>query len=164
MRRTSTTVAGISLLLGILSTTVFAAGPATGRSKYGISAEKISLDYDGRTVIFSGHPKLATGDFSMTSDVLRITYGTEFREVRCIVATGGVRIEQGSRRATAEQAILDNSAHTIVLTGSPTVSQDGHKMRGTRITVRLSGPAGGNETPESPDWNDMPTEPMLIAQ
>jgi lipopolysaccharide export system protein LptA len=48
-----------------------------------------------------------------------------------------VRISQGDRWATGDHAVLNQTAQTVVLTGSPVVHDGEDQITGTRITVYL---------------------------
>jgi len=54
-----------------------------------------------------------------------------------MIADGNVRISQGTRWATGDHAILDQTKHTVTLTGSPVVHDGEDQIAGTKITVHL---------------------------
>jgi lipopolysaccharide assembly outer membrane protein LptD (OstA) len=54
-----------------------------------------------------------------------------------MIADGNVRISQGTRWATGDHAVLDQTKHTVVLTGSPVVHDGEDQIAGTKITVHL---------------------------
>jgi len=97
----------------------------------------LSLDYQGKSVTFKGKVRATQAGSQLTSEVLRVNYGKDFNDVREMIATGNVRISQGTRWATGDHAVLDQTKHTVVLTGSPVVHDGEDQIAGTKITVHL---------------------------
>jgi lipopolysaccharide export system protein LptA len=58
-------------------------------------------------------------------------------QIQEMIADGNVRMSQGQRWATGDHAVLDESLHTLVLTGSPVVHDGNDQIAGTKITVYL---------------------------
>lgn len=57
--------------------------------------------------------------------------------VERIEANGRVKVVQGGKTATADQAVYHNADETIVLTGRPETWEDGYRIQGSRITILL---------------------------
>jgi len=110
---------------------------SSGGQPIRIDGPHMSLDYQGKSVTWSGHVKVVNGDSQVTSDTLRINYGKDFNDVKEMIADGNVRISQGARWATGDHAVLDQTRHTVVLTGSPVVHDGEDQIAGTKITVHL---------------------------
>jgi len=97
-----------------------------------------AMDKSG-IVIFTGHVKAARGDLIIHSDKLEVFYekrkkGEETKKaVKKIVATGQVRIIQGERVGTGEQAIYDKPAEKITITGAAQVLEGPNRVSGERI-------------------------------
>lgn len=102
-----------------------------------IKSDKLSLDYKKKTVTFTGRVHAAQAGSEVTSDSLAVTYGNDFHDLKEIVADGSVRLSQGERWATGSHAVLNQDAHTVVLTGSPVIHDGTDQIAGTRITVHL---------------------------
>jgi lipopolysaccharide transport protein LptA len=102
-----------------------------------IKSDSMALDYNGKSILFSGHVRAVQAGGQLTSDKLRVTYGDNFHDVKEMLADGNVRISQGSRWETSDHAVLDQTKHTVVLTGSPVVHQGPDQITGKRITVHL---------------------------
>jgi len=66
-----------------------------------------------------------------------VNYGQDLHDVKEMIADGNVRISQGTRWATGDHAILDQTKHTVTLTGSPVVHDGEDQIAGTKITVHL---------------------------
>ncbi|MEA3385893.1 MAG: lipopolysaccharide transport periplasmic protein LptA [Thermodesulfobacteriota bacterium] len=116
------------------------AGPA-GEGKLPINIESDlmeSMDKSG-IVVFTGHVKATRGNLTIHSDKLEVFYekrkqgGKTKKAVKKIVATNHVRITQGERVGTGEQAIYDKPAERIVITGTAQVLEGPNRVRGERI-------------------------------
>jgi lipopolysaccharide export system protein LptA len=57
--------------------------------------------------------------------------------VERIEANGRVKVMQGGKTVTADQAVYHNADETIVLTGRPETWEDGYRIQGSRITILL---------------------------
>jgi len=110
---------------------------SSGGQPIHIDGPHMSLDYQGRSVTWSGHVKVVNGNSQVTSDSLKMNYGQDFHDVKEMIADGNVRISQGTRWATGDHAVLDQTRHTVVLTGSPVVHDGEDQIAGTKITVHL---------------------------
>ncbi|HVA81776.1 MAG TPA: LptA/OstA family protein, partial [Candidatus Binataceae bacterium] len=102
-----------------------------------IKSDTMQLDYKGNSVLFSGHVNAVQATGHMSSDRLRVNYGQGFKDVREMIADGNVRISQDTRWETSDHAVLDQTKHTVVLTGSPVVHDSTDQITGRRITVYL---------------------------
>ena len=161
MRRSSIAIAVGLLLSVVLSQTALGVDLGLGgNSLTHIRAEKMALESSSRSVLFSGHVRIKGSTYSMASDTLRIYYGEEFHDVRSAVANGNVRIDSGNRRATGEKAILNPASHTIELTGSPTVLDNGHQLRGRKIIIHLD----NHEYMDPSDPNIAPDDPLVASR
>jgi lipopolysaccharide transport protein LptA len=110
---------------------------SSGHNPIDIKSDSLSLDYNGKSVLFTGHVRATQATGQLTSNQLRVNYGKDFHDVTNMVATGNVRISQGTRWATGDHALLDQTKHTVVLTGSPVVHDGPDEITGDRITVFL---------------------------
>jgi lipopolysaccharide transport protein LptA len=110
---------------------------SSGKTPIHITSDTMSLDYKGNSVLFSGHVRAVQASGQLTSDRLRVNYGQGFHDVKEMLADGNVRISQGDRWETSDHALLDQTQHTVVLTGSPVVHDGNDQITGTKITVHL---------------------------
>jgi lipopolysaccharide transport protein LptA len=110
---------------------------SSGKTPIHITSDTMSLDYKGNSVLFSGHVRAVQASGQLTSDRLRVNYGEGFHDVKDMLADGNVRISQGDRWETSDHAVLDQTKHTVVLTGSPVVHDGNDQITGTKITVHL---------------------------
>lgn len=101
-----------------------------------------AMDQSG-IVIFTGHVKATRGDLTIYSKKLDVFYEKKKqdkeqkdktkRTVKKIVATGNVRITQGERVGTGEQAIYDKLTEKITITGSAQILEGPNRVSGERI-------------------------------
>ncbi len=111
-----------------------------GKSNHGpinINSDQLNLDYKNNSVLFTGHVHAVQAGSELTSDTLRVMYGKDFHQVQTMFADGNVRMSQDQRWATGEHAVLDETRHTVVLTGNPVVHDGRDQIAGTKITVFL---------------------------
>ena len=90
-------------------------------------------------ITFTGNVVAKQGEMTIYADVTRVYYEKreEGNEVREIVATGNVKIQEGDRLATGQKVVFTNSEQKIVLTGQPKLWQGKDMVSGEKITVLL---------------------------
>ncbi len=96
----------------------------------------MDLQADRVEVILTASPNEAAGHALST---LPGAGGAMLAEdnVERIEANGRVKVVQGGKTATADQAVYHNADETIVLTGRPETWEDGYRIQGSRITILL---------------------------
>ena len=112
-----------------------------------IKSDSLALDYQGKAILFSGHVHVVQAGGDLTSKTLRVLYGKDFNDIQRMIADGDVRIAQGTRWATGDHAVLDQTKHVVVLTGNPVVHDGEDQIAGSLITVDL---VSGKSTVEHP--------------
>ncbi|MGO9452948.1 MAG: LptA/OstA family protein [Candidatus Binataceae bacterium] len=110
---------------------------SSGGQPINVHAESLSFDDKGKSATWTGHVQANQGNTQLSSNTLRLNYGNDFHDVREVIAIGNVRISQGTRWATGDHAVLDNTKHTVVLTGSPVLHDGEDQITGTKVTVHL---------------------------
>jgi lipopolysaccharide export system protein LptA len=138
-------------------------GMTTNKGPVDIKSDSLSYDSQQHIATFSGHVHAVQADGSLSADNLRVVYGGEdFHEVKTMYADGNVRLGQGTRWATGDHGVLDNTKRTVVMTGSPVVHDGNDEITGRRITTFLDSgrsvvegaraviyPKSKNENPEA---------------
>jgi len=122
---------------GGLSDTPFSTFGSTQKGPVNIQSDGLDLDYKNNWVLFHGHVHAVQSGGELTSDTLRVKYGKDFSEVQQMIADGNVRITQGTRWATGDHAVLEQSIHTVTLTGNPVVHDGNDRVVGQKIVVNL---------------------------
>ncbi|HUN60242.1 MAG TPA: LptA/OstA family protein [Candidatus Binataceae bacterium] len=102
-----------------------------------IQSDGLNLDYKNNWVLFHGHVHAVQGGGVLTSDTLKVKYGKDFSDMQEMYADGNVKISQGTRYATSDHAVLDQSVHTVTLTGNPVVHDGNDRVVGQKIVVNL---------------------------
>ena len=136
-------------------------GGSFGSSKEPITVTSDKLEYDYKTnvVVYRGEVVAIQGDTKVRSDVLTVTFvrtqtpGTTTggtapdpgpdpankggQRVQEIVATGKVRIDNGTRWATGGRAVFEQDTRTVVLTENPVLHDGSNEVAGDRVVVFL---------------------------
>ena len=96
----------------------------------------VDLQADRVEVILTAPPNEAAGH---ALSALPGAGGATLAEdnVERIEANGRVKIVQGGKTVTADQAVYHNADETSVLTGRPETWEDGYRIQGSRITILL---------------------------
>jgi len=110
---------------------------SSGKQPIHIDADSMSLDYQGKSVTFSGHVRAVQAEAQLASNKLVVNCGADFHDVKEMIADGNVRISQDKRYATGDHAVMDQTKHTVTLTGSPVVHDGNDQITGSKITVYL---------------------------
>jgi lipopolysaccharide transport protein LptA len=104
-----------------------------------IKSKSMSLDYQNHSVLWIGDVHATQADSQLTSDQLRVNYfDKDFKQMKDMVADGNVRLSQGTRWATGQHGVMDQTKRTVVLTGSPIAHDGNDQITGCKITVFLN--------------------------
>ncbi len=118
-----------------------AGGKSEGRSDQPlrITSQQLEADNKNQVIIFTGKVIARQGAVTLYADVAHVYYEKkeEGNEVREIVATGNVKMQQEDRLATGQKAVFTNADQKIVLTGQPKVWQGKDMVSGEKIIVLL---------------------------
>jgi lipopolysaccharide export system protein LptA len=101
-----------------------------------IKSDTMSFDYKKSVVVFTGHVHAVQSGNELSSNTLHVQMNKD-SQIQEMIADGNVRMSQGQRWATGDHAVLDETLHTMVLTGSPVVHDGKDQIAGTKITVFL---------------------------
>jgi lipopolysaccharide export system protein LptA len=119
------------------ATTPFTPFGGNQKGPVNIQSDGLNLDYKNNWVLFHGHVHAVQGGGELTSDTLKVKYGKDFSDMQEMYADGNVRISQGTRYSTSDHAVLDQSVHTVTLTGNPVVHDGKDTVVGKQIVVNL---------------------------
>jgi lipopolysaccharide export system protein LptA len=104
-----------------------------------ITSQQLEADNKNRIITFRGKVEARQGELTIWADVAQVFYEKkeEGNEIREIVATGNVKVQEGDRLATGQKAVFVNGEQKIILTGEPKVWQGKDMVSGERIIVFL---------------------------
>ena len=120
-----------------------------------ITADNLEYEYKDGVITYRGDVLAVQGDVKVRSNELRITLAkvddgkqtatkaaselddASASKVQEVVATGNVRIDQGTRWAVGGKATFDQTNRTLVLTENPTLHDGPNEVAGDRVVVYL---------------------------
>jgi lipopolysaccharide export system protein LptA len=104
-----------------------------------ITSQQLEADNKSQIITFTGNVVAKQGEMTIYADVTKVFYEKkgEENEIREIVATGNVKIQDGDRLATGQKAVFMNAEQKIILTGNPKVWQGKDMVSGEKIIVLL---------------------------
>lgn len=104
-----------------------------------VTSQQLEADNKNMVITFTGNVVAKQGEMVIYADMAQVFYEKreEGNEVREIVATGNVKIQDGDRLATSQKAVFLNAEQKIILTGQPKVWQGQDMVSGDKITVLL---------------------------
>ena len=149
---------GLSLMVSLWVGGGFAAEPT--RAPILITAERMMVRNMEDRAVFEGKVHAQRDDFQMEADRMIVTFSQvaaevtrkgpspidspqtkslspESRSISTIEASGHVRIVNGDRRATSQNAVYDGAEEKVVLTGNPESWEKDYKVNGTKMTFFL---------------------------
>ncbi|MCK4739147.1 MAG: hypothetical protein KAT46_04285 [Deltaproteobacteria bacterium] len=100
-----------------------------------ISSETLEADTSKNWIRFKGKVVIE-GEYMLCTEDFFLSYGAS-KEIKEIVASGKVRIHQGSKRAKADKAVYDQEKRAIIITGKAVVSECLDRVSGEKITLYL---------------------------
>ena len=103
-----------------------------------VTADRLEVDDQAQTLVFVGNAVATQDDVTIHGKRLTVKYTGEKREIVQVLAEGAVRIQQGTRVATGERAVLYHQEERIVLTGSPEIRDGDSFVKGQEITVYMN--------------------------
>ena len=138
MRRISYTI----VIIGTLMLAPLASAQMVGefkgeRGPVHITYQQLEADYQAKVITFIGDVVARQKEFTLYADRLFLYIGGEMKEIEKIVARGNVRMVQGERTATCNEATYYHREGTVVLRGEPVVREGDNWVSGKRITYYI---------------------------
>ncbi|MEO5657552.1 MAG: LptA/OstA family protein [Nitrospiria bacterium] len=141
--------------LGVAAAGEFPSGPTLDKPM-AITSRSMTVKNLDQRVIFDQDVVIKKGDLDLRADRVEVVLMPTTREtaagnplpgiqgaalaennVERIEAHGRVKVVQGAKTATADQAVYHRAEETIVLTGRPETWEDGYRIQGSKITILL---------------------------
>ena len=98
-----------------------------------INADTAEANLKGSTFTFKGNVVAKQEDASLYANTLVITFNTEAKKLKEIVATGNVKFVQLDRRATGQKATFYQESNRLVLEGEAVLREGENVIRGERV-------------------------------
>lgn len=104
-----------------------------------ITADTLTVDQGTGEAVFTGNVIVMQGDLRMAAGAVRVVYATDGsnRDVREVVATGGVLVTRGEDAAEGTQARYDVASSQLTLSGNVLVTQGPTAIAGDRMVVDM---------------------------
>ncbi len=102
-----------------------------------ISSQKMTADFQGHTITFSGNVVVTQADLRMWADTIVAVIGQNAQDIRKITAEGNVRVQKGAKIATGQKATYEKETSVVVVEGNPRLEQGASFVRGDKITLYL---------------------------
>ena len=138
MRKLSHTIVIIgTLMLAHLASAQMIGEFKGERGPVHITSQQLEADYQAKVITFIGDVVARQKEFTLYADRLLLFIGAEMKEIEKIVARGNVRMVQGERTATCNEATYYHREGTVVLRGEPVVREGDNWVSGKRITYYI---------------------------
>ncbi|MCB2135833.1 MAG: lipopolysaccharide transport periplasmic protein LptA [Rhodobacteraceae bacterium] len=103
------------------------------------TADNLVVDQTDGSAVFSGNVVISQGEMRLAAAVVRIEYAeADKREIRRLLASGGVTLASGADAAEAEDAIYTIASGEVILTGNVLLTQGSNTLTGQKLTVDLT--------------------------
>ena len=162
----------IVICLSVLIAALYQPGDARGETKQKprterdqpiqIVSDRLDAYHEKRMVVFSGNAVATQGARTIRSDKLILHYREERKtagrptngvegtgNLEKVEAKGRVTITEGDRIVTGEEALFEQDAQKITMTGGAVMREGANIVRGDRIVVFLNENRGVVESAES---------------
>lgn len=108
-----------------------------GRGPIDVTADRLDVDEQNGTAVFIGQVVATQGDMTVYADKLVVRRDQKTEQVEKIEASGGVRVVQQDRIATAQQAVFYQLEEKLILNGAAEIRQGQNMVSGEEIVFFL---------------------------
>jgi lipopolysaccharide export system protein LptA len=129
-------------------------GHSRSKDPITITSDNLEYQYNDGVIVYRGEVLAVQGEVKVRSNELRITLmrddkksggaraaselgSADTSKLQSVVASGSVRIDQGTRWAVGGKATFDQSNRTLVLTENPVLHEGPNEIVGDRVVVYL---------------------------
>jgi lipopolysaccharide export system protein LptA len=107
-----------------------------------VQADQLAVNNADGTAVFSGNVVVVQGKMKLAAGEVRVTYGSDQKEIDKLVASGGVIVTNLGDAAEAREAVYTIASGQIVLSGDVLLTQGGSAMAGQKLTIDLKDGSG----------------------
>lgn len=165
-------IIAVIVFLGVLACALWQPGDVSGQSKQKprverdqpiqIVSDRLDAYQEKRMVVFSGNAVATQGARTIRADRLTLYYKEEKKpagrpagdaeatgNLERVEAVGHVTITEGERIVTGNEALFDQDAQKITMTGDAVMREGANIVRGDRVIVFLNENRGVVESTEN---------------
>ncbi len=102
-----------------------------------ITSQTLIADNKNNTATFAGSVIAKTGELTMYSDKMTVSYDDSAKTISKIHAIGNVKVNKGASALFSDEAVYFNAEEKIIFTGNPKVVQEGNVITGREIIFYL---------------------------
>lgn len=126
------------------------AAPAREQQPLVITSDRLEMDDQSHKAVFSGNVLVVEGEMRLTAETMTVVYkqdgakkGSTSAEVKEVLASGRVRLQDGTHDGSAASALYDTQRRTLELRGKgkelASIQSEGqNRLEGDRIKLQLS--------------------------
>lgn len=108
----------------------------SGKEPIEISSEELWVDSNSNIAIFKGSVIAKQGVSTVYSDWIEVTYSKE-GDIKKLHAKGRVKLIDGTRMITSDEALFFNDEGKIIFTGTPVAKEKESIITGTKMTYYI---------------------------
>ncbi len=108
-------------------------GMTSSRAPIDIASDSVEANQKQNSVTFKGNVVAKQEEMTLYTNTLVITYDSDTKKIKEIVAIGNVKIVQLDRRATSQKAMFHQDENKVVLEGEAVVREGENIIRGERV-------------------------------
>lgn len=117
--------------------TGFGASGADPDAPVEVTAERLSVDQDTGTAVFTGDVMIVQGEMRLSAPEVLVVYGEAGDRIERLEASGGVLLVSGEDAAEAQRADYDVESGRIVMSGDVLLTQGRATVASERMEVDL---------------------------
>lgn len=107
-----------------------------------VAADQLAVNNADGTAVFSGNVVVTQGEMKLAAGEVKVTYGTDKKNIQALVASGGVTVTNLGDAAEAKEAVYTIDSGVIVLSGDVLLTQGGSAMAGQKLSINLKDGTG----------------------
>lgn len=107
-----------------------------------VQADQLAVNNADGSAVFSGNVVVKQGEMKLAAGEVKVTYGTDQKNIAELVASGGVTVTNLGDAAEAQGAVYSIDSGVIVLSGSVLLTQGPSAMAGEKLTINLKDGTG----------------------
>lgn len=107
-----------------------------------VQADQLAVNNADGTAVFSGNVVVTQGEMKLAAGEVKVSYGTDQKDIETLVASGGVLVTNLGDAAEAKEAVYTIASGVIVLSGDVLLTQGPSAMAGQKLSINLKDGTG----------------------